>query len=289
MGLGAALSGCLPQRPRGKRVPRGDDGSLNATTDAAQELVGGRCAALFHVDRLRSWEHGERLSALAPWRALLAGSRVHPLQEVERAFVTAKTYDDTSHFAIVLDLAFDDERRVSRALEDIGTGGPKTCDLPLPAVLTKLDGVAYVVAATGRTLIAVPDGEEAGLKRLVGLAGLPPPVADEALSATARDPHVSLDGTLDWPKTLTDAGAVVSVGNDGVVIDFAATSTSEAQAQHDAETLTKQVRGRLGVDLFLFQLPLVDGVAFASRGREVEMTARFSRTELDVLMTLAQL
>jgi hypothetical protein len=57
----------------------------------------------------------------------------------------------------------------------------------------------------------------------------------------------------------------------------------------DAEAMELTMNDLLKIDLVVFQVPLHDRVTFEAREDQIEMSARFSRAELEVLMALGNL
>lgn len=275
--------------PRERSLLRIDGGWHNATTDIARSIVGGRCSALIHLERVRDYPGAEQASRVAQWGTLLEGTSIDPLSDVERAFVTARSFDDRAGTALVLDLAFDDIDRVSDALRRLGERGVHATREPQPVVRTTFYGEDYVVALFGRSLVALPEAQTDRLPELAGCRGLPLPSGEEAISLFAEEPAVTLDGTVNWPEDIVELRADVRLSRWGASLDFVARSTSAAQAPRDAEALELTMNDLLKLDLVVFQVPLHDRVTFEAHHDQIEMTARFSRAELEVLIALGNL
>lgn len=284
-----------------------DEAPHNETTDAARQVVSGRCGALFHVPRIREWVHLLRVEELVQWAPLLEGTGIDPLGDLERAYVTAKTLEDEATAAIVIELAFDDEERIQRALKIIGkrraneevgqsdgaaetaAGAASPAKLP-GAIRTTLNDEPYVVTRVGaRTLVALPENDQAAAASFAGCEGLPAPRGTEAIDAFAFEPSVTLADTIEWPESIQEARISIELSKRGASVDFVAVSTSAERASHDAAQLTAKLNDLVGVDLFLFKMPLIDGLRFVAQGKEIEMTTSFNRTQIDLAMAIANL
>jgi len=272
--------------PRERSLLRIDGGWHNATTSVARSIVGGRCSALIHLDRVRDYPVAARASRLAQWGTLLEGTSIDPLSDVERAFVTAKTFNDTAGSALVLDLAFDDVDRVAEALRVLGERGGRSGEAGRPIVHTTFYGEDYVVTLFGRSLVALPTAQEARLVELQDCHALPLPLGEEAISVFAEEPQVTLEGTVGWPEDIVELRADIHLSRWGASIDFVARSTSAADAQRDARELELVMNDLFKIDLVVFKLPLHDRLMFEAQGDQIAMNARFSRAELEVLMAL---
>lgn len=275
--------------PRERSLLRIDGGWHNATTDMARAIVGGRCSALIHVERVRDYPGATQASRLAQWGTLLEGTSIDPLSDVERAFVTAKTFDDRAGTALVLDLAFDDVDRVGDALHRLGERSSRASDHAQPAVSTTFYGEDYVVALYGRSLVALPAQHAERLPELASCRGLPLPSGAEAISLFAEEPAVTLEATVRWPEDILELRADIRLSRWGASLDFVAKSTSAAQAVRDAEAMEQTMNELLRLDLVVFQLPLHDRVLFEAHEDQIEMSERFSRAELEVLIALGSL
>lgn len=286
-GAAAGLAGCA----RRERRPDLEALAENDTTGAARARVHGRFAALVHVERTRALLTSSDAAALFAWAPLLARTGVDPLRDVHRAYVTAKSLDSGAS-AMVLQLEFDDdpEGRMGRLLAALAERDSSE-EPPLDGgrVRTKCSGDAYVVASPAPgVLVALPAPEEGPVPSFAGLGELPEPRGLEAMDLIAKDPSETLSTLLDWPLTILEARAQVTLGREGARLELVARSTSSDQARRDAEALTERVNERAGVDLLLFRVPLLGELRFVPRGADVELVTTIDPTHLSLLLTLAE-
>ncbi len=279
----ATLSSCPRPAPNNARAARVSARSRNATTEIARRIVGGRCGALIHVDRARKGPGASKLDRLGHWGTLLSGTGVDPIEGVSRAFVTAKKLDDLSTCALVLDLAVD-AQRTRELMASLGAnGGDGAIDM-------ELDGEPYLVGRIApRTIAAVPAERADAWHLFAGSQGLPGPEGDEAISAFADDPRETLTASAGWPATVVDARVDIELSRWGMTLDLVARSISAEQAELDAAALSEALRRALALDLVLFEMDLLDPIAFVARGEAIEMSVRFGRAEAELLFALGRL
>ena len=287
VGLGSLVQYALPAHG-GARIRRIGSTLMNSTTRVAKEIVDARCGALFHVGELRDRGGAIRLAELGHWRSLLGRTRLHPLKDVERAFVTSRTVADTSNCALLLDVRTSDPAVLDDELLRIGERIPTEGDRVVVAV--ELDGVAYAVGRVGpSTIAAVPVEKVSELARFKGEASLPEATDGEAVGIFADDPSVSLAALCPFPSTLSALEIDLAFGDAGATIDLVATSTSNEQAIEDAKVLGATITKMLEVDLFLFEVHLLGPIKSVANGNKVEMFASLGRAELDLLLAIGSL
>ncbi len=255
--------------------------------DIARAVVGGSCGVLVHVDRLRHLPIAKRLLTLGQWGAALDRIEVDPLEEVRRVFVTSPRIDDTARSATIIELGFEDPTRVRQSLRSAGSPTEKG------AVLT-VDGARFAVETPApSSLVIVPEAsaeELASHKRFLREgACLPEPADDEVLYAFAESPARTLGDSLPWPDSIRDVHSRLAISPWGATLDVVATSTSEAQAEKDAETLTAALESRMRVDLVVLQWSIMPWGEFEARGDRVVLSAQLGRTELEILLALGSL
>lgn len=261
---------------------------MNSTTRIAKEIVDARCGALFHLGELRDRGGAIRLAELGHWRSLLSRSRIHPLKDVDRVFVTSRTVADTSNCALLIDLRITDPKVIEEELRHMGE--PIRTDEDGVVVGADLDGVAYAIGRVGpRTIAAVPAEKLAELARFKREASLPEATDGEAVGIFADDPAVSLAALCSFPSTLSALEVDLAFGDAGATIDLVATSTSNEQAVEDARVLGATVTKMLEVDLLLFEVHLLGPIKSVANGNKVEMFASLGRAELDLLLALGSL
>lgn len=290
LGIASLGLGCVARGDK-KRSLQARDTPRNAITDTARDVVGGRCGALVHMDRARTWRYGSKFGKVTQWASLLEGTGIDPVRDVDRAFITSKTFD-AADCALILDLAFDDDDRITTALgvmnEQAATG--EKGESASTVIRRELFGEPYLVARIGRrTLLAMPWDRIGTLPLFLGTDGLPAANGSESATVFADEPHESLTGTIPWPSTLLDVTANVELSEDGIAVELVGRSTSEAQAKLDAEHLTAIAKDSLKVNVLFFSVPLLDNVEFVARGSNVEMSSRIGQTGVDLLVTLASL
>lgn len=285
--LGSLVQFALPAHG-GARIRRIGSTLMNSTTRIAKEIVDARCGALFHLSELKDRGGAIRLAELGHWRALLSQTRLHPLKDVERAFVTSRTVADTSNCALVIDLKVSDPKLIEEELRRIGEPLRSPEDGVVVAAL--LDGVSYAVGLVGpRTIAAVPLEKLDELARFKGAASLPAATDGEAVAIFADDPAVSLAALCPFPSTLSALEIDLAFGDAGATIDLVATSTSNEQAVEDAKVLGATITKMLEVDLLIFEVHLLGPIKSIANGNKVEMFASLGRAELDLLLALGSL
>jgi hypothetical protein len=104
----------------------------------------------------------------------------------------------------------------------------------------------------------------------------------------AKAPCETLTSLLDWPQTLLDVRAEVTLSAEAARITVIGRSTSTDQAIRDADALTERVNDRLGVDLVLFRVPLLDDLRFVARGTAVELVTSVSAAQVGLLLALSE-
>lgn len=286
-GIGSLVQFALPAHG-GARIRRIGSTLLNSTTRIAKEIVDARCGALFHLGVLRDRGGAIRLAELGHWRSLLSRTHIHPLKDVERAFVTSRTVADTSNSVLVIDLCIADPNLIDQELRGLGELIRETGEGVV--VAADLDGVAYAIGRVGpRTIAAVPAEQAAELARFKGAATLPEATDGEAVGVFADDPAVSLNALCSFPASLSALEIDLVFGDAGATIDLVATSTSNDQAVEDAKVLGATIGKMLEVDLLLFEVHLLGPIKSVANGNKVEMFASLGRAELDLLLALGSL
>jgi hypothetical protein len=276
---------------RRDRRARLDPLAENDTTDAARDRVAGRFSALVHVDRTRLLLARADTSGLFAWSPLLLRTGVDPLRDVRRAYVTAKSFE-SPETAMVLELEPTEspEQRMSELLATLAERGDEAGPVPGDGrVRTKASGDPYVVGSPmPNTLVALPAPEDGPVPSFAGLGTLPEPHGAEAIEIFAKAPCETLTSLLDWPQTLLDVRAEVTLSAEAARITVIGRSTSTDQAIRDADALTERVNDRLGVDLVLFRVPLLDDLRFVARGTAVELVTSVSAAQVGLLLALSE-
>ncbi len=260
----------------------------NTTMRVAEELVSGRCSALFHLAAFRERPAAKEVLDLGHYKSLIERTSFDPLLDVERAFVTSSSLADTAGSALVLELGEQVAGSLERELRRVGD--PLRASGDALTVLTELDGTPYAVRAIGAsTLASIPWAKGPDLSRFDGCLGLPRAAAQEAFTVTAVDPAATFSAIGPLPVTLSDLVLNISFADWGATVDMSATSTSDEQAKRDAASLTELVNRLLEIDLVLFEVKVLGPLSFVARGQRVELSAAVGRGQLELLLALAAL
>jgi hypothetical protein len=283
----ALLFGCSASpAPEAAPAHRAPDTPRASAAELARSVVDGRTGALFEVTRFRF--HPTSASAigdLCHWATAIKRLGLDPLLDIERVFVAANHALDASGIALIV---------------------PGVSDQVVADAIGRLDGAALPGAPYPRATISMPGEEthiialiqprlivlvpESYMDRLEGLrvrAELPAPSEDAAARFFAFDPSLSLGSNPMWPETIVAAHAELAfTSSGGARVRFFADSTSELQAELDAQALSAESRRLLTLDLKIFAVEILEPPRFASRGRRIYMQSGLLPSDVDWLLRI---
>lgn len=300
----------------GKAAPASSSPAAGARDDAdliAQEAVSARVTVTLHLDRLAPHRFARSLVRIGGLSEALSGTGVDPLRDVQRAFLAAHS-SYLGDVAIVLQHSAD-EGLVARSLADLrrsfgaargAAGGalgrrldraarlfPDPSAYPFPAayrILHKkysLAATPALIAAPHPGLLVVMPPERVGaVFRMAEVAGLPPPLSDEAMVVRAWDPRSSLQGGPEWSRDVRYAEAVFAVdAAGGATLRFRALCASPAAARAQAHEMTEQLER--AQTLPIGGLRLFDPLSFRAESDRVTLRARLFAPDVDWLVEMS--
>jgi hypothetical protein len=277
----AVASPVQPERPR----------------DAAKiavDLVGGKVNALVFVDRVRVHPVGPRLISLGPARALLAGTSVDPLRDLERVFVTAPSTSDRR--AIMFAEHKLDDARIQQAMMDLvqksDPPGAVVPGAPYPTVKVQRRGRGGLVSfIPPHFVVALPEEMMASLAAFATTGGLPGPEGVEAARFSALDPSTTLRGrgVPAIPPSISAVQGIATLrGDGGISVDAVGPSASPTQAADDADYLTDAIERATTVTLGFVKIRVIKPIEFVAKDDNVEAHVDMSRAEIEQLLGLAE-
>jgi len=260
----------------------------------AVDLVGGKVNALIFVDRVRVHPVGPRLISLGPARALLSGTSVDPLRDLERVFVTAPSTSDRK--AIMFAEHKLDEARIQQAMMDLvkksDPPGAVVPEAPYPTVRVSRRGRAGLVSfVPPNFVVALPEDMMASLPAFASTGGLPGPEGVEAARFSAIDPSTTLRGrgVPEIPASISAVQGVATLRQDGgISVDAMGPSASPAQAVDDAAYLTDAFERATTVTLGFVKIRVIQPIRFVPRDANVETHVDMSQSEIEQLLGLAE-
>lgn len=261
----------------------------------ASELVGGRVGGLLHVERLRDHPLGRRLLGLGEVRALLEGSDIDPLVDLERVYVTGPSASERR--AVVFAEHKLDDARVDRAVEQLveksKPRGQLVLGKPYPIVrVQRGDGSGLVAFLPPRFVVVVPEDLEAKIDDFASTGGLPGPEGDEAASLVAWQPSETLraHGAPPVPASVAVARARVTLqSGGGALVQAEGDSASPEQAELDAAALQSSIDRATTVQLGFVRMKVFRTIPFRSEESRVFTQVDLSASELSQLLGLAEM
>jgi len=289
------FTACSAQGRAFVRPPPLDPNQPRDTAEIARDLVRGRVGALFYVDRFRYHPGASKITRLGGWGELLEGTRMDPLADVVRAFITAPTSHADSRVLVLEHAAPDDRVRetiaaIAARSRRAGHTPPSIPDddLGIAAAPAWIDKRWCLVAAPQPGLVvAVPLGRAEDVSRFARAGGLPEPIGREAARFFAFEPGSSLENGPHVPESIAAAQASIVFGPTGAQLSLEGESSSPEQAAEDAALLTKVVEESLTLNLVVVKMQLFDPVRFRSNGATVRTDVHLSPTEVDWLLGIA--
>lgn len=256
--------------------------------EIARSIAGGQVDVLMYVDRVRKHPMGPKVASLNLWKSVLEGTDLDPMQDLDRAFVTAPSVHDGE--ALVAVGEHDEpEQRLRAALDVIiarsDPPGSWVKGSPFPAASVTIEKERRVIALVEPHLIVVvPEQHASAVHQFVGCAGLPDPEGSEAIVLTAVDPAHTIDGSsaVKIPPTIRHArGTITPADDDGVDLYAEGQSSSPSQAQADAEALTERIAKVTTVKIAVVKVRLFRPVEFRAEGDVVKADRHVTQAELD--------
>jgi hypothetical protein len=302
LGATLALASSLVLAACGGAAPEPSAPEASATPERARdahriasELVGGRVGGLLHVERLRGHPLGRRLLGLGEVRALLEGSDLDPLVDLERVYVTGPSASERR--AVVFAEHKLDETRVDRAVaqlvEKSQPRGQLVLGKPYPVVrVQRGDGSGLVAFLPPRFVVVVPEDLEARIDDFANTGGLPGPEGAEAASIVAWQPSETLraHGAPPVPASVAVARARVTLqSGGGALVEAEGDSASPEQAELDAAELQASIDRATTVQLGFVRMKVFRTIPFRSEESRVLAQVDLSASELAQLLGLAEM
>ncbi len=286
---GAAPDPALPVSPETPAAAKPRDAAQRA-----EALAGGKVGALVWVDRVRSHPVGPRLLAMPMVAALLEGTGLDPLKDLERVFVSGPGTDQAR--AVMFAEHNLDPARAHAALETVmqksDPPGERFGGLPYEAVKVTIRGRTGVVAMLPpHYLVVVPEDLAPRLGTFDGTGGLADPTGPEAAIAVALDPSHTVRGphVPRIPEDVSRATATVVLRPDGGAnVDVVGDTPSADLATADARTLTNEVERATTVKVAFVTFRVMDPIPFVADGSQVKARVDLSRGQVDQLLGLAE-
>lgn len=291
------LAGC-----GGVTVPEGEGPGPGAAAEPqkprdaariAEQLVGGRVSGLVFVDRMREHPVGPRLLTLGPARELLAGTRVDPLKDLERVFVTGPSANEPR--AIMFAEHKIEVIRIPSVIDDLvkksDPPGEIITGTPYPTVRVSRKGRGGIVAFLPPSFVVVlPEDLAGSVSAFAQTGGLPLPEGIETARVFAADPSTTLRarGVPRIPESIGSIDALLTLRPDGGAnLDAVGPSASAAQAADDAAYLTDAFERATSVTLGFVKIRVFRPIEFVPREEKVEAHVDLSRGEIEQLLGLA--
>jgi hypothetical protein len=184
------------------------------------------------------------------------------------------------------------KRRLDELEERIRTLGmrfPDPSRYPFPAAYRVLEGavsrsreVVLIAAPHPGLLVVLPPERVFAAFRMVEVAGLPAPAADEAIVLRAWDPERSLQIGPAWSRDVRYAEAVLALDpSGGGTLRFRALCTSPESARVQARVMTEQADRAQTLSIGGAAVRLFDPIEMRAEGDRVTMRARLFAQDVD--------
>ncbi len=265
----------------------------------AQQVVGAKIVVMIELDRLRDHGWAMRAASLGGWLRLFDGTGIDPRRDLDRAFLAVRNMKARRDSLLVAE-HHAEPARVKAAVDQLiadselpaATPAGWLEDSPVPSARVAVEGRVAVVVLVGPQLIAVGPERHArpAAPQLAASGGLPEPTGTEAILARVENPSESLRGRRipRVPATMSTLTAALTVGADSAaMVHIEGPSSSAAQAQQDAVTLTRELDKATSVKLLIVRVRAFDPIHFRAQGTTVVGDRRFSARELGNLLDLA--
>jgi hypothetical protein len=249
---------------------------------------------IVYMDRVRKHPLAPRLAALDAITEAFEGTDIEPIRDVDRAVLAAKTARSQKNAIAVAEHHVAPPRlktAMSQLVQQSGSEGRwlEGYDFPAAKVMVR-DRHTVILAVTPTLLVVTAPHHAKRAATLQNSGGIPDPTNPAAIVADANQPASSLEarGVPRVPQTVHHLYAEVTLRADGgadLAID--GESSSEAQAQADAEQLTKDIEKASTVNVAFFKFKAFEPIAFKPDGKMVRARRRVSQKELDALLSLA--
>jgi hypothetical protein len=161
--------------------------------------------------------------------------------------------------------------------------------LPFPAAyrildeeFTHSDGPVLIAAPHPGLLVVLPPERVFAAFRMMEVAGLPSPSADEAMVFRAWDPESSIQNGPAWSRDVRYAEAVFALdATGGGMLRFRAVCTSPAAARVQAQVMTDQVERAQTLSIGGAKVRLFDQIEFRAERDRVKMRTRLFAQDVD--------
>lgn len=263
--------------------------------EIARSIVNARVGVMVWPSRLQGHAIEKRLHGLNPLRPMLEGTGIDATRDVVAAYV-ASTGITSNDIALAIVQHKVDPARLQAGLETVMSRsvpqGQWLAGASVPSARVTVRGQTRVVAIVDPEFIVVlPEGIAAQASRFVGTGGFVDSVGPDFAVATALDPSRSLSAAHapPIPPTIRSAEAHLWItADEGVDITSVAESTDPAQAQADAEALTKAIDNATSINLGILKVRMFQQVVFHPEGSQLKSHVHLTHAEVDRLITLAE-
>jgi hypothetical protein len=239
---------------------------------------------------------GKRLARLPQLASVFEGTGLDPLKDASTVFVasTGITRDDKA--VVVVRYTVTPEKMksaIDTAIERSEPAGEWLTETKTPAARVHVRSHERVLVMADPDLLVVLQGDLADqVDAFAGPLVLPVPDGEEAVLAHIEEPSVSLraHGAPPIPPTLAHAKVRVLLRPDGgAVVHADAQSTTEAQAEVDAEALTRSVERATTVKVSFLRVRFFRPVVFRSEGDHVKAEVAMSADEVNKLLSMVEI
>lgn len=257
----------------------------------AQSLCDGRVGVMIYSERIRDNPIAPKLAAIDVWRAVLEGTGIDPVKDLDRAFVAAPSARAGEKGVAVAEHHLD-AGKIEAAIEVmIGKSQPpggwiEGSSVPAARIVVRGLPRAVVVPRAG-LLVVLPEALVKEAARFAKSGGLSDPEGPEAAIATAVSPRDTLRAPRvpSFPATVSLATARVVLGKDGsaeVALD--ALSSSPEQAAEDAAEMTRAVEAATTVKVAFIKVRFFEPIVFEAEGEHVKGKLALAPSDIDKLL-----
>ncbi len=292
--LSTACGGAPPQlqTPAAVETPPPPKDAAELARTAVQAKIG----TFVRMEGLGDHPIGKRVSRLPQLAAVFEGTGLDPLKDASTVFVASTGITREDKAVVVVRYTVTPERMksaIDTAIERSEPAGEWLTETKTPAARVHVRSHERILVMAGPDLLVVLQADLAD--RVDAFAGplvLPTQEGEEALVAQIDEPSVALraHGAPPIPPTLTRAEVRVLLRPDGgAVVHADAQSTTEEQAQADAEALTRSVERATTMKVSFLRVRFFRPVVFRSEGDHVKAEVAMSAEEVNKLLSMVEI